>query len=389
VRSRWAPVVTALVFVVALNLRPSLTSVGPLLPQISAEEGLSPSAQGLLGALPLLGFALVSSSVHRASRRLGMERAVLAGLVVLIVGIVARSYTGDAGLWIGTAILGGAIAVGNVIVPAIVKRDYPAHVSRATGVYSACIGVAASVSSAVAVPMAITAGWRSALAFWAIPAAIAAVLWLPRCIPAAPVAEVAPDDARSGVTVWKQPMAWYLTGFMGLQSTAFYILITWLPTIETEAGISATRAGAHLFIFQIVGIAAGLAIPTLMRRPESQVGAAITASVPIVVGVLGLLLAPGLAVLWAVIAGLGSGASLVVALSMISLRGRTHHETTQLSGMAQSVGYLVAAAGPVLAGLLAQHTGTARAALVLLTVLALLQTAIAIPAGKDRDRAPA
>jgi CP family cyanate transporter-like MFS transporter len=169
---------------------------------------------------------------------------------------------------------------------------------------------------------------------------------------------------------------------MGLQSTAFYILITWLPTIETTAGISPAQAGAHLFVFQIVGIASGLAIPLLMRRPDSQVGAAISASVPILVGVLGWLLAPGLSVLWAVIAGLGSGASLVVALSLISLRGRTHHETTQLSGMAQSVGYLLAAAGPFVAGFLAQHTETWQSALILLIVLAVAQTAIAIPAGR-------
>ncbi|MDT0158769.1 MFS transporter [Microbacterium sp. ARD32] len=175
-----------------------------------------------------------------------------------------------------------------------------------------------------------------------------------------------------------------MTAFMGLQSTTFYVMVTWLPTIETSTGISPEQAGVHLFLYQIVGVAAGLAIPRLMRRPGSQTAATVTASVPMVIGVTGLLLAPALGAVWAVIAGLGTGASLVVALSLISLRGRSHHETTQLSGMAQSLGYLLAAIGLIVTGYLAEHTGTWRGSLALIGALALVQVIVAVSAGRDR-----
>ncbi|GHH40007.1 CynX/NimT family MFS transporter [Lentzea cavernae] len=382
-RATWPAVLVALVFLVALNLRPALTSVGPLLPQIGGEAGLSEGAQGLLGALPLLAFAAISPLVTHPARRFGLERTLLAALVVLAIGTALRSVLGDAGLWIGTAVAGCAIAVGNVLVPTIVKRDYRDHVSMATGVYSACITVGASIASAVAVPLSHAAGWRGALAFWAIPALVVTALWLPRAWNAEPVVEP-PADSTAPVSVWRQPTAWLVTAFMGLQSTTFYVMVTWLPTVEMSAGVPAEQAGVHLFVYQIVGVASGLAIPRLMRRTDSQVAAAVTASVPMVVGVAGLLLLPAWSIVWAVVAGLGTGASLVVALTLISLRGQGQQGTTRLSGMAQSLGYLLAALGPVLAGLLAERTGTWTASLALVGVLAVVQVVVAVAAGRVR-----
>ncbi|MFD4637061.1 MFS transporter [Lentzea sp. NPDC058436] len=377
-----ASVLVALVFVVALNLRPALTSVGPLLPQIGEETGLSEGALGLLGALPLLAFAAISPLVQHPARRFGVERTLLAALVVLAAGTALRAVLGDAGLWIGTAVAGSAIAIGNVLVPTIVKRDYRDHVSMATGVYSACITVGASVASAVAVPLSHAAGWRGALAFWAIPALVVAVLWLPRAWTGRPVVETAHTNLQAAVSVWRQPTAWLVTAFMGLQSTTFYVMVTWLPTVEMASGVPAGQAGVHLFVYQIVGVASGLAIPRLMRRGDSQVTAAVTASVPMVVGVTGLLLLPSWSIVWAVVAGLGTGASLVVALTLISLRGRGQQGTTQLSGMAQSLGYLFAALGPVLAGVLAERTGSWTASLALVGVLAVVQVVVAVAAGR-------
>jgi CP family cyanate transporter-like MFS transporter len=378
---RSAGLAAALVFLVALNLRPSLTSVGPLLPRIGRDEGLSEGVQGLLGALPLIAFGLFSPVVHRLSGRHGLERPVLGALVILAAAIAVRSYGGDAGLWLGTAIGGCAIAVGNVLVPTIVKRDYAGHISRATGVYSAFLGVAAATASAVAVPLADAADWRDALAFWALPAAVVAVLWLPRARRGAPSPEPEHENGDAATSVWRQPTAWWLTAFMGLQSTSFYVMVTWLPTIEADAGISEGATGVHLFLYQVVGLVSGLVIPFLMR-PHSQVLAAATASTPMLVSALGLLAAPSLGALWAVIAGLGSGSSLVVALSLISLRGRSSGETARLSGMAQSLGYLLAAGGPVLAGYLAERTGSWTPSLSALAVVVVLQLLVGLRAGR-------
>jgi CP family cyanate transporter-like MFS transporter len=369
----------AAIFLVALCLRPAITAVGPLLPQISADAGLGEAAQGLLGALPLLAFALVSPQVHRLSGRVGMERAVLLALLALAAGTVARSYTGTAGLWAGTVVIGCAIAVGNVLVPAIVKRDFASNVSRATGFYTAFITVAASTASAVAVPIADAVDWRLSLAVWALLALVVALAWAPRARPAPAVEESLPGV---GAAVWRQPRAWLITAFMGLQSTCFYVLVTWLPTIEISHGVSQRTAGLHLFLFQGMGILGGLAVPLLLRDPATRALGAVAASLPVVVAMAGLLALPGLAVLWAAVAGLGQGASLVAALTLISFGGRTQSETTRLSGMAQSFGYLLAAAGPVAAGVLAERTGAWEATLVMIIGLGVLQTAAGVAAGR-------
>jgi CP family cyanate transporter-like MFS transporter len=177
------------------------------------------------------------------------------------------------------------------------------------------------------------------------------------------------------------PTAWLVTAFMGLQSTCFYVLVNWLPTIERTLGVDPAVAGLHLFLFQICGVLAGLAVPLLMRHHDLRAGA-IAASLPVVVAMLGLLLVPSLVLVWALLAGAGQGASLVVALSLISLRGGSPQGTTRLSGMAQSLGYLLAACGPIAAGALAEATGGWSASLVLVGLLGTVQLVAGILAGR-------
>ena len=213
-------------------------------------------------------------------------------------------------------------------------------------------------------------------------ALVVAAVWIPRARVADAAAQSEADDAHDDhPSVWREPTAWLLTAFMGLQSTAFYVFVTWLPTIEISTGSRRSEAGVHLFLLQIAGLAGGLTIPVLLRSHTSQVTGAVVASTPMLLAVIGLLAVPDLVLLWAVIAGFGQGCSLVVALTLIGLRGRTPHETTQLSGMAQSVGYLLAAAGPVAAGALAERTGGWDAALTMMGVLAVVQ--IRSPSPRD------
>ncbi|NIK57984.1 MFS transporter [Kribbella shirazensis] len=376
--------ITATAFVVALSLRPALTAVGPVLPRLGLDLHLGEAAQGLLGTLPLLAFAVASPLVHLASRRIGMERTVFVSLLVLAVSSALRPYTGQAGLWIGTAVVGAAIAVGNVLVPVIIKRDYAAHVSRATGIYTAFITGGAAMASILAVPIADAVDWRLSLAVWGGLAVVVAVIWLPRTLSPEPMPPTTTTDGVPPVSVWRQPMAWLVTGFMGLQSTSFYLFVNWLPTIEiSTGGISERATGVHLFVFQVFGLIGGLSIPLLLKHPTNQRAGLMTASVPILLALLGLLLAPQLAIVWAVVGGLGQGAGLVAALSLISLRGRGHHETTQLSGMAQAVGYTLAAAGPVVAGYLTQVTGGWSTTLGVFATLAAVQVVIGFAAGRD------
>lgn len=381
--ARRTSLIAASVFLVALCLRPAITAVGPLLPQIGADEGLGEGALGVLGALPLVAFGLASPLVHRVSKWLGMERAVFVSLLVLAAGSVVRSYTGSVGLWLGTIVIGAAIAIGNVLVPVLIKRDYAGHVSRAMSVYTAFITGGAALASAVAVPVAAGSDWRLALAIWGGLALVVALIRIPANSTSTPLAAEAAHEGAPLVSVWRQPMAWLVTAYMGLQSTSFYVFVTWLPTIEISHGFSDRAAGVHLFLFQGFGLVGGLAIPWLMRNPVSQRAGAVTASVPVGIAFLGLLLAPKLVIGWAILGGLGQGAALVAALSLISIRGRTHHETAQLSGMAQSIGYLLAATGPALAGYLTQLTGNWTATLIVFTVLAASQVVIGTAAGRD------
>ncbi|TCC34512.1 MFS transporter [Kribbella speibonae] len=375
---------TATAFVVALSLRPALTAVGPVLPRIGLDLHLGEAAQGLLGTLPLLAFAVASPLVHLASRRFGMERAVFVSLLVLAASSALRPYTGQAGLWIGTAVVGAAIAVGNVLVPVIIKRDYAAHVSRATGIYTAFITGGAAIASILAVPIADAVDWRLSLAVWGGLAVLVAVIWLPRTLSPEPMPAATTADVARRVSVWRQPTAWLVTGFMGLQSTSFYLFVNWLPTIEiATGGVSERSTGVHLFIFQVCGLIGGLSIPLLLKHPTNQRAGLMTASLPSLLALLGLLVAPHLAIVWAIVGGLGQGAGLVAALSLISLRGRGHHETTQLSGMAQAVGYTLAAAGPVVAGYLTQVTGGWSTTLVVFATLAAVQVTLGFVAGRD------
>lgn len=372
---------TASVFLVALCLRPAITSLGPLLPDIGLDLDLSEGMQGLLGSIPLIAFGLISPLVHRFSRRWGSERTILVALIVLAIATAMRSWTGSWGLWFGTLFIGAAIGVGNVLVPIVVRRDFAGRVATATGWYSACITGGAAVASAVAVPLATVTDWRFALGVWALLAVIVAAIWAPRARTGGPAEHPTETTAEPAQSVWRWSTAWWVTAYLGLQSTAFYILVNWLPTIEISHGVTAEAAGIHLFVFQGLGLFAGLAIPALLKRSKDERLGVVVGSLPVFIGVLGLLLAPSLAIVWVLFAGVGQGASLVAALSLVSLRGRTHAEATQLSGMAQSVGYLLAATGPVAMGAIAEATGDWTASLSVLAVITALMVLVGFRAG--------
>ncbi len=390
-RSRnWLITALALVslLLVSSSLRPALTSVGPVLEQIGTTTGLTNSALGLLAALPLLSFAFFSSIVHGPAARWGVDRVLLVALAVLAAGIVTRSLPVLPALWIGAALIGAGVAFGNVLVPVILRRDHPRRIALFTGVSTSVMTGFAALGSGLSVPLAAAVGgWPLALGLWAVPVAVALVVWAARArwVPvAAPVTTAVDTPAEPTGSVWRSATAWQVTAFMGLQSTAFFTLINWLPSVEASRGVSPEAAGWHLFAFQIAGVVAGLAVTALMGRRAEQRPACLAVSLAILVAMAGLLWFPAWGPLWIVIAGTGTGSSIVVALTLIGLRGRSQAETTRLSGMAQSMGYLLAACGPVAAGALTQFTGSLDLVLVLVGGLALAQTVVAFWVGRDR-----
>lgn len=388
------------IFLVALNLRPAIVAVGPLLTGIGATFGWGESLQGLLGALPLLAFALFSIFVSSLTAKLGTDRVLFWALVVLAAGCVVRSFFGEGAVWAGTLLIGASIAVGNVLAPAIVKRDFINHVSFATGAYSACVTSGSAIAGLTASAAAdALGGWQPALALWALPALAAAALWLLRSRFAekrsGEATEKQAGQSRENKklsasnplrTLLKRPSTWLVTLFMGLQSAAFYTFCNWLPSIAVSAGFTAPEAGVHLFIFQALGILSGLLIPRFMYVHGNQICAGLLASAPLLIAALGWLCAPALSLAWSVFGGIGQGASLVVALTLISLRGRNHAETVALSGFAQSLGYLIAACGPFAFGALTEVTGSFASPLMFMATLAAIQCALSLFAGRTPNR---
>jgi len=373
------------ILLVGANMRASLTSVGPLLDDIRADTGMSSAAGGLLTALPLLAFALLSPVAPVVASRVGIERTLWAGLVLLTAGILLRSTPATGAIWVGTALLGCAIAFFNVLLPSLVKRDFAGKAALVIASYAATQTVVGAVASGIAVPVAgdDPDGWRLALGFWAGISAIAAAFWLPqlrsRTLPAR--AAAGPAAYRSP---WRSALGWQVTAFMGLHSLVFYDIIAWLPSIAHDEGISEQTAGWYLFVYQVVAVLSNLSTPVLMRRfPDQRVLGALCSGL-ILVGAGGLLVAPEAALLWVVIAGLGAGVALVLTLTLFGLRTSDHRQAAALSGMAQCVGYTLAAAGPVVIGALHDASDGWTVPLSLLTALAAVQVVFAVLAGRKR-----
>jgi CP family cyanate transporter-like MFS transporter len=265
-----------------------------------------------------------------------------------------------------------------------------------TGLYSAVLGGIASLGAGLAVPLSQLpvangepAGWRFALAAYVLLLVPALLFWLPQLRRARPVPgreaarPAAAEASPARGAVWRSAVAWQVTCYMGLQSMSFYILITWLPTLERSYGRGHAESGWDLMLFQLIGVAASLLTPPLLRGHQQRLAAALP---PLLVasGVLGLMLAPGAMLFWVLLAGFGSGSSLVTALALFGLRTAGHREASALSGMAQSVGYLLAAAGPPLFGALYAGTGSWVLPLALLVAVAAAQMATGLAAGRNR-----
>lgn len=357
----------ATVLLVAANLRPAITVLTPLLERIGSDTGLNPAALGALGSVPILAFGVISPMVHLFSRRFGLERTVLVALLILALGSLLRASPGTElvpqafPLYLGTAILSAGIGVGNVLVPAVVKRDFPDRVPLMTGVYTAALVGAAAVFSGIAVPLADALGWQLALTVPAFLALLAAAGWSVRKAPPAESAAAAPAPlSGSGLptTVWRQPLAWQVTLFFGLQSTLFYTLLTWLPAIQTSHGINEAAAGLWLALMQAAGVVASLIVGRILQKTVDQRGVSALVCAFMLLALIGIIFFPELMPLWALCAGTSTGCSLLLGLTFITLRARTPRQVSSLSGMAQGIGYLMAALGPVLAGALFQGLGS-------------------------------
>ncbi|MFI6598095.1 CynX/NimT family MFS transporter [Nonomuraea sp. NPDC050536] len=341
----------------ALNLRPAIAGVSPLLDEIMRDVGLTPAGGGAITTVMIVCLGVFGPLAPLLARRIGLDRTLLAGLLVLALGILLRALDGAFALYGGSAVAATAIAVMNVSMPGLVKQHFPSQVSLYTGLYSACAATGAAAASALMIPLERVTGygWRGVTALMALPAVVAALVWLPQTLGKQAGGQNGP---RPFGMVLRNRVTWYVTGLMGLQSLTFYVILAWLPTIFLEAGLPADQAGYLLSLTTLVQVVATFVVPVLAGRRRSQSGYVAAAVGLTVAGYLGLLLAPAsVPWLWMIVLGAGQGAAFGLALLLITLRAPDPAAVTALSAVAQSVGYVLAALGPVLFGALRQVSG--------------------------------
>ena len=390
-----ALLVVAGLVAVALNLRATITVVGPLVPTIRADLGVDNVAMGAVGTLPVLMFGLVAPLAPAIGRRYGIGRTLAGSMALLAAGTVLRSLGGYAWLLVGTALLGVAIGVGNVLVPALIKGAFPQRVGTLTSLYGSMMVVGATVSAALAVPVADAMGWPVSLGIWAAPAAIAAVVVLGSVLlddrgtaPEDRAREVAARRAEVGVparVLHRSPLAWHVTAFMGLQSLFFYVTLAWLPDVLVERGMSDARAGVMVSVLNVAGLVGVLLAPAVADRIRDQRWHGLVSGLAAVAGV-GVLLVPGttLAPLAAVLLGFGAGATVGIAFALFSLRTTSVRDAAAVSGMAQTWGYVVAALGPLAWGAMRDASDSWTPPLLALLVVAAGTAGAGYLAGRDR-----
>ncbi|MFF8649127.1 CynX/NimT family MFS transporter [Streptomyces griseoluteus] len=385
----WAVrVVVVGIVLAALNLRPAITSLGALLEEVRDGLGMSGGVAGLLTSVPPLCFALFGATAPRLARRFGPGAVVCAGMTAITAGLLIRPYIGStAGFLAASALALMGIALSNVLMPVIVKRWFPDRVGTMTGLYSMALALGTAVAAAVTVPMtgALGGRWQSGLAVWAVLAGIAVLPWLPLVRERVPAPVPVPGaEAGPRLRIARSRTAWALAVFFGLQATAAYITMGWMPQIFRDAGVPAGTAGVLLAVTMVMGVPLAFVIPRVASRLPHQGPIVLVLGACGLAGYAGLYLAPAAgAWAWAVLLGVANCA-FPLALTMVGMRARTGPGVAQLSAFAQSTGYLLSIPGPLLVGVLYQRSGGWGVPIALMAALMLPQMAVGFLAGRDR-----
>lgn len=339
-------------FLIGMNLRPAISSVAPVLEAIRSSVGLTSAAAGLLTTLPVLCFAIFAPLAPWLARKLSEDLVIMVGLLALAAGIGVRIFFGGVGMFAGTLVAGLSIGIIMVLLPGIVKRDFPGHAGLMMGGYSMALNVGAALGAGATVPIQKFAGgdWRIALGSWIFPVFAAAAAWWPMVRGRAGRAGSARVTVRG---ILRSALAWQITCYLGLQSALAYCVFGWLPTILMDRGMTPLAGGFMLSLSIMMQLVTGMTIPWLAGRARSQRPAIVVMMIMMVAGLLGCLYVP-LDHVWlpVVLLGLGQGGSFGIALTLIVLRAPDARVGVSLSGMAQGFGYLIAATGPLVVGIL-------------------------------------
>ena len=367
----------------AFDLRPAFSSLGPVLPELVKDTGLSTFGASVLSTAPVLCLGLFGPIAPWIGRRLGTERAIMVFLIVLTIGTALRGVPGGAALFGGSILAGIGIGIINVLVPGLIKRNFPNRMALMMGVHTMmlCAGGALGAGAAVPLESYFDGSWAASLAFWGIPALAGVLLWLPH-VPRRDSAGGGPGFRVHGL--WRDPLAWRVTLFMAFQSAVFYAGLAWYPPILRARGLDPNEAGLVVSISILVQLGSSFIAPPLAMLGRDQRAAVMISELLLAIGAMGLLFGPLWTIWgWAVVIGLGQGALFALALTMIVLRSRDQHVAAQLSSMVQSVGYTVASGAALIAGLFYGTAGGREAIGALFLVLLAAGSICGWSAGKN------
>lgn len=367
-----------------INLRAAITGVPPLLAELRDVFGLTGVQVGLLTTLPVLCLGAFASLAPVLARRFGSEAAIAGSLVLITIGIVLRVVPDTIALFLGTVVAGAGIALGNVLMPAIIKRVFPGRVGSLTGLTMTVMAASGALAAGIAVPLDHAGGWRLALAVWAVPSLIAALVWGPLALRArtAPDRAVRRPQAAADGSLLRSPLAWYISAFMGLASLMFYVLMSWFPEIMRDGGHSPAAAGMMVSAMLIVGLPLGYTVPVLAARLDDQRPLILGIGATMGIGIGGMAVAPSAGWVWVVALGIGTGSAFPLAYTLLNLRSPNPSVAARLSGMAQTAGYLLAGFGPLAIGVLHDATAGWNVPLLLLLALGVPQLAFGLLAAR-------
>jgi MFS transporter, CP family, cyanate transporter len=373
---------------VSFNLRAPITSVGPVIDLIQAEYSLSNSMAGFITTVPLLAFAIFSPFVAKINHKFGHGLTMGGGLILIIIGELVRSYTGVFGLFIGTIFLGLGIAIGNVLIPSVIKHKFKKNVGNIISIYITSMCISAALGAGVSIPASNVFGWNTSLAMWVVLAFMALFIWLPQLKKTEEYDnndDLAIQEAMISKSIWKSPLAWWVTLYMGTQSLLFYTLITWIPSIIIFKGFDSHFAGMMVLFFQLVGLPATLLVPIIANKIKHQKLIATIIALNYLLGMILFLFATSSMeiIVSMVFIGIGMGGAISLAIGFITLRTPHSKKAAELSGMSQSAGYLLAAVGPILLGFMFDITKSWTSSIIVLIVAVVLLTLFGLKAGRN------
>ncbi|MBV6738225.1 CynX/NimT family MFS transporter [Priestia megaterium] len=376
------------IILTAANLRAPLTSVGPLVSSIRDDLEISNTLAGSITTVPLLSLSILSAFAPKLARQFSMELNLFLSLILLTIGILLRSLGGIGTLFIGTFLIGSSIAIGNVLLPSLIKHNFAYKIGVMTGIYAVVMNFCGAIGSGISIPLSLLPGfgWSGALGCWAILSFIASLFWIPKLRNLPTTSKGVQTSSKiESVNLWSSSLAWKITLFMGCQSLIFYTIITWIPEILVQKGLNTGEAGWMLSLMQLAVLPFTFIVPILAGRLQSQRLLVFIPVVLLVISLLGILYGDRLLIpLWMGLIGAASGGFFSLAMMFFSLRTQSTEEAANLSGMAQSIGYLLSAVGPVLFGWLHDTTHSWTAPLLMLVIITILIFIVGMGAAKDR-----